>query len=1022
MPRAIAAVLLRLLLLLLLLFCFFGVSLLLNYTVVSHAQSVRPPHRPFFQQQRVTAQQQDKAVPQPYITTSGAVGRPAVVTRPGGVRAASLTWLPQSSNDWTVDFADSFEQAANGTIPPNGAFPSSQWLSVDYSDDGAERTWGIDSFRAYSGTHALWVAAAGVDGVDPAIFWVPHNLETWLTISRTFDLRGIQSADVEFYMFMDTEPISDTIFVGASVDDQTYYGQFWSGNSGGWQYYNLDLAEFLGAPQVYIAWAYSSDGGNADGKEYEGVWLDEVKAWTYVDQGAPTASDKILNGDFETGDLTAWITPLSSTVVITGAINPLTGTSVARIGGVDNRSEILYQPITFPNLDSSNAIFDFWVNQVSTEMDAGADLFCAGFYGATSSGLFDPQKLVVDLGCLDSVDAYTNTFDAQGWRQVNALLSAEEWQQVRGQTLYAALELFTDAQDSTTVYLDDVAVMVVEAISPGDALEPNDYLDVAISTTLPISYSGVTIDPDHDYDNFRFVVPVSGTLVVDIDAASIGSPLDGYLFVLDEQGTVLCEVDDDGASLDPYVACPLPAPGVYFVGITSYDQNGDRSQVYNLNMHFVPPNAPPLPTPEPNKEETAPPAPRDTWTAMLYLDGDTNLCGVYPGLVARIEAQLRPKIGPDGFLKIVALLDRAPIYCQGDDTATRYYIQPDGQYTDDVNRWAMGEINMGDPATLQNFIEWAMHNYPADHYYLAIDDHGAGITGIAWDDTNRDASNKKDRLTNTELYSVLKTVTRNGQRKIDLLAYEACLMGSFESAYDARSFADTLFFFPTVSYTTNNSYPAYFSAAGFTSTTTSRVFGEIVFDTYYANVAHNAYAMTLVETAQITRVHTALNAWADALIAQLPGSREQMTLARQQTQKFDSNSDKKLTDDDYYLDLWDLADKLAVQGIAAQEATALKDAIEAAVVRTAQRSLDELDYRHNHGLTIFWPQVPGGWYQPYRAGQIYTATRTGRWDEFLEAYFTGITARDGLPVDPGPANREPATVVLTFAYLPLVAK
>ena len=986
---------------------------------VGHAQTVRPPRQPFLQP-RVTAQHAPTA-PQPIITTSGAVGHPLVLHRPPGVRAASLTLL-NSATDWTVDFADSFEQEANGTIPPLGTIPTANWYSMDYSDDGAERTWGIDTTKAYSGTRSLWVAAAGADGIDPAHFAVPDNLNTWLTISRTFDLRGMQSADVEFYMYMDTEPITDTIFVGASVDDQTYYGQFWSGSSGGWQYYNLDLAEFLGAPQVYISWAYLSDGGNADGKGYEGVWLDEVKAWTYVDQGAPAASDQLLNGDFETGDLTSWTTPLSSTVIVTGAVNPLTGTQVARMGGVDNINEILYQPLTFPDLDNSSATLGFWVNPVSTETTAGTDLFCAGFYGATASGLLDPQNLVVDLGCMDSVDAYTDTFDAQGWRQVNVLLSAEEWQKVRGQTLYAAFELFTDAQNSTTVYLDDVTVIVVEAVSPGDALEPNDYLDVAISTTLPISYTGLTIDPDHDYDNFRVAVPVSGTLVVDIDAASIGSPLDGYLFVLNEQGAVLCEVDDDDMSLDPYVACPLPAPGVYFVGLTSYDQNGDRSQVYNLSVRFVPPDAPPPPAPGPDKEVITPPTPVNTWTAILYLDGDTNLCGVYPGLVTRIEEQLRPKIGPDGFLKIVALLDRVPIYCQGDGTATRYYIQPDGQYTDDVNRWAMGEINMGDPATLQNFIEWSMHNYPADHYYLALDNHGAGITGIAWDDTNRDASNKKDRLTNTELYSVLKTVTRNGQRKIDLLAYEACLMGSFESAYDARSFADQLFFFPSVSYTTNNSYPAYFSAPGFTSTTSSRVFGDIVFDTYYANVAHNAYAMTLVETAAITQVHTALNTWADALRAQLPAQRTQITLARQQAQKFDSNGDKKLTEDDYYLDLWDLADKLAAQGLAVTEAMALKTAIDDAVVRTVARSLDELDYGNSHGLTIFWPQVPGGWYDPYRNGQIYTATRTGRWDEFLEAYFAGISARDGLPVDPGPANREPATVVFSFAYLPLVAK
>jgi hypothetical protein len=323
---------------------------------------------------------------------------------------------------------------------------------------------------------------------------------------------------------------------------------------------------------------------------------------------------------------------------------------------------------------------------------------------------------------------------------------------------------------------------------------------------------------------------------------------------------------------------------------------------------------------------------------------------------------------------------------------------------------------MGDPQTLINFATWAMQNYPADNYYMSVDNHGGGVSGVAWDDTNQ-----KDNITNDELFTAMKQITQNGSMKIDIFAFEACLMGMYENAYDLREFVDYMFAFPTISFANNASYPSYLGHQNFTSASTGRDLGEIIFDVYYNAVTINYfYNESLVDLSKMAAVHTAVNDFADVLIAQLGSSKDNITTARANAQKIDTNSDDRLTDEDMYLDLWDFADKAAAQGLATIESAALKSAIEAAIVKQRNRSTSAVDYTNTHGLSIYWPITPSGWYSSYVGHQIYNSTREGTWDEFLVAYF-GPKTRGAMPVDSGAIERELA-VTSSYAYLPFITR
>ena len=84
---------------------------------------------------------------------------------------------------------------------------------------------------------------------------------------------------------------------------------------------------------------------------------------------------------------------------------------------------------------------------------------------------------------------------------------------------------------------------------------------------------------------------------------------------------------------------------------------------------------------------------------------------------------------------VVVQMDRIPggDSSNGDwTTARRYEVRYDthpnsfATYGINVDYWELGELNMGHPDTLSDFVEWAKLDYPADHFSLVLFNHGGG--------------------------------------------------------------------------------------------------------------------------------------------------------------------------------------------------------------------------------------------------------------------------------------------------------
>jgi hypothetical protein len=320
---------------------------------------------------------------------------------------------------------------------------------------------------------------------------------------------------------------------------------------------------------------------------------------------------------------------------------------------------------------------------------------------------------------------------------------------------------------------------------------------------------------------------------------------------------------------------------------------------------------------------------------------------------------------------------------------------------------------MGDPQTLVDFATWAMQNYPAEHYYLAIDNLGGGITGIASDATSG------DKIRNIEMHGALQQITNNGQNKLDVLAYEACLMGLYETAYEVREFTDYIFFFETVSWPNDAAYSSYLGSERFTPTATGHDLGKIIFDEYF-DAVQGPHTPALIDTSKLDALHTTVNAWSDTLRTMARTSKPAMTAARQAAQKIDVVVDEQPNTNNNYIDLWDLADQMAARGIAVPQSEAVKAAIDAAVVNASNRSAGVHDYTNTHGLSIFWPEDRNGWYPHYISNQLYATTSESTWGKFLQTYH-GTADQPGLPDEAGSIDNLPAKDNTTV-YLPTVMR
>ncbi|MBI5193073.1 MAG: hypothetical protein HZA08_06485 [Nitrospirae bacterium] len=172
-----------------------------------------------------------------------------------------------------------------------------------------------------------------------------------------------------------------------------------------------------------------------------------------------------------------------------------------------------------------------------------------------------------------------------------------------------------------------------------------------------------------------------------------------------------------------------------------------------------------------------------TWTVLVYMDGDNNLSKAALADISEMEA-----VGSTQNVNIILQLD-----LKGAITTKRYrIIKGSSELISDL-----GELDMAAPQTLTDFLIWAKDSYPADRTMLILWNHGNGwdqgdgpsvplqktVHSVLYDDDNHSAF-----LSN---FKVRDAIKKSGL-KIDILGFDASIMGTIEALYEFRELADII--------------------------------------------------------------------------------------------------------------------------------------------------------------------------------------------------------------------------------------
>jgi len=166
------------------------------------------------------------------------------------------------------------------------------------------------------------------------------------------------------------------------------------------------------------------------------------------------------------------------------------------------------------------------------------------------------------------------------------------------------------------------------------------------------------------------------------------------------------------------------------------------------------------------------------WTFMVFMNGNNNLD--YFGRKNIIDME---KVGSNDEVNIVvqwASLENQKV--------TRLYVvksDDQSQVTSPVVE-DLGQVDMGNPESLEAFIKWTVKHYPADHYFIDVWNHGGGwqkkkLSGatnkdISWDELTGNS------ISTEQLGHVMANAARFIGHKVDIYGSDACLMGMAEVA------------------------------------------------------------------------------------------------------------------------------------------------------------------------------------------------------------------------------------------------
>jgi len=389
-------------------------------------------------------------------------------------------------------------------------------------------------------------------------------------------------------------------------------------------------------------------------------------------------------------------------------------------------------------------------------------------------------------------------------------------------------------------------------------------------------------------------------------------------------------------------------------------------------------------TPVPTSNPTTPVGRQ--WTYMVYMGADNNLSDA--GLQDLNEMEMA---GSTAQVAIVVQAEFSPAYSTGVTTDTlRFYVQKDNDTTEpNLNPIQnLGNVDMGSPAALTDFIKWAAANYPAENYALILWDHGAGWKEMPLrNNAFRGAIQDETSDTFMSLPDLAKGVRDSGVH-IDMINFDACLMAMYEVVYEFKGLTDYMVFSEELEPGDGNPYDTILadlvanptmSPANLSITTANR------YHEFYQDLLRGSTTLSAVDMSKIDALDAGVLALAGALTA--AGENAIIEDAQVEAQAYAYATNK---------DLWDFCDYLSTHltnAGAINAANQVKTAVQNMVIANKVNSTISSDLSGSHGIAIYFPtagETSDNEMNRYSllACNLARASASGTWGAFVQE-FTG---------------------------------
>lgn len=368
----------------------------------------------------------------------------------------------------------------------------------------------------------------------------------------------------------------------------------------------------------------------------------------------------------------------------------------------------------------------------------------------------------------------------------------------------------------------------------------------------------------------------------------------------------------------------------------------------------------------------SPAAPGETeWTVMVYVNAKNDL--EYFGLADLNEME---RAGSSEKINVVAELGRLAIYDDGDGGwagVRRYLVQKDEApkaITSPVLETLTAD--MGDWRHLAEFGKWAKKKFPAKRYMLVVWNHGSG-----WDKSRRAAGGRGisydygsgNHINTPQLAAALKEMG-----KVDVLAFDACLMQMAEVVYEVKDLADYVVGSEETEPGPGYPYDTFLDGLLAEPAMVPEKLSKLLVDAYHAYYdprPGSAAMQSAVRTSAMSEFLELVNGWVEAVMA--GGEKDAVNAAVRAAQRFDAVDNKDL------YDFLRLAAKESKKPEIKRRSLELMDFLSGRLVLSHKAA--GTNYADSHGLAVFLPA--------YHYDENYDElrwARDSRWDEFIDWY------------------------------------